>query len=476
MPFDSRPELERALRSVRELEGTTEFGLRLELAMNLYWHAEFTALADLAADLLATARAEDDQLVVCLAAALGALADAYNGEFEAALELLGEARTAWGALSDERIAERIYLTHYISEAAVRLERADEALSYFDRGAEVARATGQDATALSWPGLAALALLLKGEVPKACTTAEETLDQAALSADDWKMTWLLYPISLTAFGRGDNARALASARDMVTRSERTHPNTFLPRVARLRLGSALLAAGDPPAAAEELRVLDTEPDRWLLDLDAGCGWDTLIRAELTHGDLEAAEIAMKDAESRPAEPPQRAATVRCARSALLLAQGDGLTAATVSEDAVRLAEAVGNPLLSARCRMQRGLALAAVGERDTGVADLQHAEEALWECGAGRDADAAARELRRLGERVMRRPRADQRTGLSALSPRERDVADEVAAGKTNREIAATLFLSEKTVENHLSRIYSKLDVHSRAALAVIAAREGVTAV
>jgi len=53
------------------------------------------------------------------------------------------------------------------------------------------------------------------------------------------------------------------------------------------------------------------------------------------------------------------------------------------------------------------------------------------------------------------------------------VADEVAAGKTNREIAATLFLSEKTVENHLSRIYSKLDVHSRAALAAIAAREGV---
>jgi ATP/maltotriose-dependent transcriptional regulator MalT len=473
MAFDSRPQLERALRSGRELEGTTEFALRLELAMNLYWHGEFTAVADLAGDLLATARAGEDQLVVCLAASLGALADGYNGEFQAAHELLAEAQTAWGALSDERLAERIYLTHYIAEAAVRLERADDAIAHFERGDEVARATGQDATALSWPGLAALALLLKGEVPKAFTTAAETLDQAALAADDWKMTWLLSPISLTAFWSGDNARALASARDMVTRSERTHPNTFLPRLARLRLGSALLAAGDAAAAAEELRVLDDEPDRWLLDLDAGCGWDTLIRAELAQGDLEAAELATEHAESRAAGPPQRSATLRCTRSALFLAQGDGVAAATVSEDAVQLAEGVGNPLLSARCLMQRGLALAAAGERDAGVADLQRAEGALWECGAARDADAAARELRRLGERVTRRPRPDQRAGLSALSPRERDVVDEVAAGKTNREIAATLFLSEKTIENHLSRIYSKLDVHSRAALAVIAAREGV---
>jgi DNA-binding NarL/FixJ family response regulator len=143
-----------------------------------------------------------------------------------------------------------------------------------------------------------------------------------------------------------------------------------------------------------------------------------------------------------------------------------------EHAVRLAEPAGNPLLSARCRMQRGLALAATGNAEAGIADLREAEQLLWECGAAREADAAARELRRLGQRVARRPRPDRRAGLAALSPRERDVADHVAAGKTNREIAATLFLSEKTVENHLSRIYNKLDVHSRAALAAIAAREG----
>jgi DNA-binding CsgD family transcriptional regulator len=61
--------------------------------------------------------------------------------------------------------------------------------------------------------------------------------------------------------------------------------------------------------------------------------------------------------------------------------------------------------------------------------------------------------------------------LVELSPREREVADRVASGRTNREVAAALFLSEKTVGSHLARIYDKLGVHSRAALAAIVARE-----
>ena len=48
----------------------------------------------------------------------------------------------------------------------------------------------------------------------------------------------------------------------------------------------------------------------------------------------------------------------------------------------------------------------------------------------------------------------------------------VAGGRTNRDIAAALFLSEKTIESHLARIYTKLDVHSRAALTAVIARAG----
>jgi DNA-binding CsgD family transcriptional regulator len=259
--------------------------------------------------------------------------------------------------------------------------------------------------------------------------------------------------------------------MAVRAQRSHPDTFLPGMAQLRVGSVLLAAGDAAGSAAALGALDTERDRWLLDLHGACGWDALIRAELAQGDLGAAGRAAESAAAHADQLPQRAAAFRCARSAWLLARRDP-AAALEAEEAFRAAEAVGNPLLRARCQMQRGLALAAAGRTDAAIADIQVAERLLWECGAAREADAAARELRRRGRRVARRHRSDEPLGVAALSPREREVAAHVAAGRTNREIAAALFLSEKTVENHLSRIYNKLDVRSRAALAAIATREG----
>jgi DNA-binding NarL/FixJ family response regulator len=95
---------------------------------------------------------------------------------------------------------------------------------------------------------------------------------------------------------------------------------------------------------------------------------------------------------------------------------------------------------------------------------------LQDCGARREADAVARELRRLGQRV-RAPARATAAGLGGLSAREREVADQVAAGKTNRAVAEALFLSEKTVESHLARIYAKLGLRSRVTLAALIERE-----
>ena len=60
-----------------------------------------------------------------------------------------------------------------------------------------------------------------------------------------------------------------------------------------------------------------------------------------------------------------------------------------------------------------------------------------------------------------RPRTTDRTGADALTPSERRVAEIAAAGGTNREIAQTLFVTEKTVETHLGRAFRKLDISSR---------------
>jgi DNA-binding CsgD family transcriptional regulator len=81
---------------------------------------------------------------------------------------------------------------------------------------------------------------------------------------------------------------------------------------------------------------------------------------------------------------------------------------------------------------------------------------------------AARELRRLGRRVTRKGRG--RAGELGLRRRELEVARLVTAGKTNREIAAELFVSEKTVESHLYNVLAKLGVSSRAAVAGVLVR------
>jgi DNA-binding NarL/FixJ family response regulator len=140
-------------------------------------------------------------------------------------------------------------------------------------------------------------------------------------------------------------------------------------------------------------------------------------------------------------------------------------------AAELADSVGAVIQAARARMLAGRAVAA-SDPAAAVALLERAESELAACGALRLRDEAARELRRLGRRAgARRRRATGGEGLASLSGREREVADLVALGRTNREIAGELFLSEKTVESHMSRLFAKLGVSSRAAVAEAVGRE-----
>ncbi|HEX6020577.1 MAG TPA: helix-turn-helix transcriptional regulator, partial [Solirubrobacter sp.] len=121
---------------------------------------------------------------------------------------------------------------------------------------------------------------------------------------------------------------------------------------------------------------------------------------------------------------------------------------------------------------RTLAGRAAGDDEVAIGLLERAESELGGCGAVRLRDEAARELRRRGHRAgARRRRAAGTEGLAALSGREREVADLVAAGRTNKEIAGELFLSEKTVESHMSRLFGKLGVRSRAEVAEAVGRE-----
>ena len=99
--------------------------------------------------------------------------------------------------------------------------------------------------------------------------------------------------------------------------------------------------------------------------------------------------------------------------------------------------------------------------------LRDALEAFESIGATPWRERAAAEMRATGETVPARgPR-----GRESLTPQELQIALLVAEGKTNREIGASIFLSPKTVEFHLTRVYRKLDIHSRAELIRLLARD-----
>ena len=94
------------------------------------------------------------------------------------------------------------------------------------------------------------------------------------------------------------------------------------------------------------------------------------------------------------------------------------------------------------------------------------------CGAVRFREAAERELGKLGRRPHRRTRAGKAgtTGIDSLTERELQVARLVVDRRTNPEIAAELFLSQKTVESHLRNIFRKVGVSTREELARLVAR------
>jgi len=185
------------------------------------------------------------------------------------------------------------------------------------------------------------------------------------------------------------------------------------------------------------------------------------------------LLRRSGRSRAARPPPRAparrgpAVTGAARAAVLLARArprDAVVAAAAARAAATEA-----PLRRALARLAEGRALAAASGRRAAREALLEAESELDRFGAERRRGEAARELRRLGHRVLR-PARDSAAG--PLTAREREIAELIAAGRTNREVAEQLVLSIRTIEAHLRNVYGKLGVRSRVELAREVARGG----
>jgi DNA-binding NarL/FixJ family response regulator len=232
-----------------------------------------------------------------------------------------------------------------------------------------------------------------------------------------------------------------------------------------LGAALTAAGNPKEAVAALRQAFGGPGLdAVLPTDRPAAVADLVEAQLACGEIAAAEQALAAGEAAAARAgtPWAAAVTGLARTELLLAR-EVAEEAVATAGAAREAAASG-PLLSARARLAEGRALAAAGERPAAIEALVDAESQLDRFGARRRRDEAVRELRRLGQRVLRPAREASEGPLAPLTAREREIAELVVAGRTNREVAAQLVLSTRTIEAHLRNIYGKLGVRSRVEL------------
>ena len=145
----------------------------------------------------------------------------------------------------------------------------------------------------------------------------------------------------------------------------------------------------------------------------------------------------------------------ASGAVSLAEGDARAALTKLRAAQHWWRDLKAPHEAACGRLLIGMACDALGDGANARLEFEAARSVLEELGAGPTL-----------ERLARLSGASRPPG--PLSPREREVLVLVAAGKTNRAIAAELFLSEKTVARHVSNIFTKLELSTRAEAAAYA--------
>jgi DNA-binding CsgD family transcriptional regulator len=249
--------------------------------------------------------------------------------------------------------------------------------------------------------------------------------------------------------GDFTAAEDAYREASRRGREPQPGLALLRLAQGKLDAA--GAGIRRSLAESI----TASGRAKL-------LPAYIEIMLAEGDLASARDASGQLESlaQGHEQGALAAMAARARGAVELAEGDPAAALVSLRHAAEIWFLLEAPYEAARVRELVGLACRALGDEDTAALEVEMARAAYTELGAAPD-------LTRIGA-LAASPRDDH--GLTA---RELGVLRLVAAGKTNKAIAAELVVSERTVDRHVSNIFAKLRVSSRAAATAFAYEHGL---
>jgi DNA-binding CsgD family transcriptional regulator len=223
----------------------------------------------------------------------------------------------------------------------------------------------------------------------------------------------------------------------------------PGLAQLRL-----AQGNLEAAVAAIRRATNETTA---PLKRGALLPAHVEIDLAVGDVEEARAACRELEdlADTFDSAMLSALAAHSRGAVQLAEGDARAALVSLRRAARLWQELDAPYETARARALIGSACRALGDDDAADLELEAARGSFRELGAAPD-------LARLDSQTV------STVDSHGLTPRELEVLRLVAAGKSNREIAAELVISEHTVARHVQNIFAKLRVSSRTAAGAFA--------
>ena len=283
-----------------------------------------------------------------------------------------------------------------------------------------------------------------EAQRACERLSDPANQPGLGAAHYLLAELHRV-------RGELAEAEEGFRQASLYGKKPQPGLALLQLAQ---GEPAMALASIRLVLEETRERRSRPRLLAAQVEIG----------LAAGDLNGARAAVEELAAIVADlgAPYLRALADHAAGALCLAEGDAREALTLLRQAEAIWERMGAPYETARIRALIGQASRMLGDGP----------------GAQLEMEAAASIFRRLRaapalvrmERLLRAPAAAPGHGLSA---RELQILRLIAAGKTNRAIAAELRISEKTVARHVSNIFVKLDLSSRSAATAYAYRHAL---
>jgi DNA-binding CsgD family transcriptional regulator len=380
-----------------------------------------------------------------------------------------EARSARSSVEAARLAARAGATLAPDDpaaqfallmatvAAIWADRFDQAERLSGRLLDEARRSG---SALPLSGAASLRSMVhyrRGSLPDAEADAAFARNLAReVYGTDTLFALARATAALTAIERGaDEAELQHIGAELADENPDTLPHD---NVVHAR-GCVLVARGDLEAGLEQLLAAGRRHDAWEAVNPAMLPWRS--DAALVLHQLARSEDARELAAEELALAKRFGAAAACGRALRVHALVGGRTQMIDGlRDACDALAHSPAKLELAHTLVELGAAMRRAGDRGAARDPLRRGAELAIRCGAQRLARRAHEELLASGAR----PRRVALSGVEALTPSERRVADLAAEGRTNREIAQELYITEKTVENHLARAYDKLGVRSRTAL------------